>query len=99
MIHLRSVKHRGLKNLLETGRSDTVPASLIGRIRNRLAALDAMKTIGELPPSYRAHLLVGKRRGTWAIRVNGPWRLTFKFDSETVFDLDLEQYHQSNVSA
>ncbi len=27
------------------------------------------------------------------IWVNGPWRMTFTFKKETVFDLDLEQYH------
>ena len=93
MIDRRSIKHRGLRELVGDGRTARVPAALIDRVRNRLAVLDAMKAIGELPPSYRAHQLAGGRRGTWAIRVNGPWRLTFRFERESVFDLDLEQYH------
>jgi len=93
MIDRRSIRHRGLRELVKSGRTALIAAALVERIRNRLAVLDALKAIRELPPSYRAHELTGGRRGVWAIRVNGPWRLTFRFDGETVFDLDFEQYH------
>ena len=93
MIDRRSIKHRGLRELVTSGRTALISVALIERVKNRIAVLDAMKAIGELPPSYRAHVLTGRRRRTWAIPVNGPWRLTFRFDKQTVFDLDLEQYH------
>lgn len=93
MIDTGSITHAGLKGLVATGRSKAVPQHLTKRIKNRLAVLEAMIEISDLPPSYRAHQLSGKRRGTWSIWVSGPWRMTFKFRRETVFDLDLEQYH------
>ena len=43
--------------------------------------------------SLKIHGLSGKRRGIWAMSVNGPWRLTFRFKNGDVFDLNLEQYH------
>ncbi len=52
-----------------------------------------MITLAELPPSYRVHELSGKRRGTISIWVSGSWRMTFAFRKETVYALDLEQYH------
>ena len=93
MIDVASIKHRGLRELAMTGRTRSISASLVPRIKNRLAVLDAMKAISELPASYRAHRLAGKLRGIWAIRINGPGRLTFEFDGQTVFGLDLKQYH------
>jgi proteic killer suppression protein len=55
--------------------------------------LDQITDIAQLPPNYRAHELTGNRRGHWSVWVSGPWRMTFRFRDETVFDLDLEQYH------
>ena len=93
MIHTDSIKHRGLKEFATKGRSKSIPQGLAKRIKNRLAVLEATTTIRELPASYRAHELGGKRRNTWSIWVSGSWRMTFRFRKETVFDLDLEQYH------
>jgi proteic killer suppression protein len=93
VIDTASVKHRGLEELIRTGKSKALPAALQERIRNRLAVLDSLTAIPELPPGYRAHELKGRRRGIWSIWVSGAWRMTFRFRSETVFDFDLEQYH------
>ena len=93
MIEASSVKHRGLKQFIETGRTSGIPQKLVKRVINRLTALDAMRAITDLPSSCRAHKLSGDRRGIWSIWVSGPWRLTFKFSRETVSNLNLEQYH------
>jgi len=93
MIEASSVKHRGLKQFIETGRTGGIPQKLAKRVVNRLTALDAMRAITDLPSSCRAHKLSGDRRGIWSIWVSGPWRLTFKFSRETVSNLNLEQYH------
>ena len=93
MIDTGSIRHIGLKGLVTKGRSNAVPQNLSKRIMNRLTVLDAMLEISDLPPSYHAHKLSGNRRGTWSIWVNGPWRMTFKFKAEKVYDLNLEQYH------
>jgi proteic killer suppression protein len=93
MIDRASIRHRGIRAFVERGVTRGLPASLAQRICARLAVLEEMAKIGDLPPTYNAHQLRGARRGTWSISVNGPWRLTFKFRKEAVFDLDLEQYH------
>jgi len=44
-------------------------------------------------PGYRLHQLKGNRAGTWSVTVSGNWRITFTFESEDAFDIDLEDYH------
>jgi proteic killer suppression protein len=94
VIDENSIRHKGLKEFYTRGVSKRVPQALSKRIANRLAALEAAREIGDLnTPSLRVHQLAGKRRGTWSIWVSGPWRMTFRFERDTVYDLDLEQYH------
>ena len=45
------------------------------------------------PPSNNLHKLHGDRKDQWAISVNGPWRLCFRFKDGDIFDLELVQYH------
>ena len=60
----------------------------------QLAALDTATVIDDMDiPGYRLHPLKGKRSGFWAINVSGNWRLTFRFESGHVYDLDYEDYH------
>lgn len=96
MIKASKIKHRGLRELYDNGRTRRVPQSLLARIRQRLDILEAMEDLTETAQavqSLRIHQLTGKRRGTWALWVSGAWRLTFKYKNGDVYDLDLEQYH------
>jgi toxin HigB-1 len=59
-----------------------------------LDRLDAAKTPNDMNlPGYRFHPLKGARKGTYAVTVSGNWRMTFKFDGEYAFDVNLEDYH------
>ena len=44
-------------------------------------------------PGLQLHQLTGNRRGTWAVRVSGNWRLTFRFQDGEPVDVNLEDYH------
>jgi toxin HigB-1 len=61
----------------------------------RLDALDAATELRQLDlPGFRLHPLKGEQAGRWAIDVNGPWRITFKWsDDGDAQRVDLEQYH------
>ena len=44
-------------------------------------------------PGLQLHPLTGNRRGTWAVRVSGNWRLTFRFEDGEAVDVNfLEAY-------
>ena len=92
---IRSIKHRGLKRLLERDDPRQIRADLVNRTRNILTALLAAANMEGVrgPPGWRIHLLVGDRAGTWSVSVSGNWRITFDIEGGATANLDLEDCH------
>jgi toxin HigB-1 len=91
---ISSFKHKGLKAFYETGKTKGIRPDQSRRIAIILAILDEADSLEDLNrPSLRLHELSGERKGTWAMKVNGPWRITFTYENGTFNVLDLEQYH------
>ncbi|MBT7085456.1 MAG: peptidase, partial [Desulfobacterales bacterium] len=44
-------------------------------------------------PGLKVHELKGKRAGTWAVKISGNWRVTFKLKKGDVLDVNYEDYH------
>ena len=61
-----------------------------------LAALDATTSLTDLSPlkSVGLHKLTGDRAGQWAMRVNGPWRICFRFKNGNAYDVEITDYHK-----
>ncbi|MGD9615384.1 MAG: type II toxin-antitoxin system RelE/ParE family toxin [Alphaproteobacteria bacterium] len=90
---IASFRHRGLKELFETGRSARVRPDLQRRVIVRLDALDAAVSLDALrQPGFDFHALQG-RPTRYSIHVNGPWCLTFEWRDGAALRVDLEQYH------
>lgn len=94
-MRLRSIRHRGLKRLIERNDPRGLRADQVNRIRNVLAGLFAAKDMDHVsgPPGWRIHRLSGDMNGRWSISVSGNWRLTFELDDNEIVNLDLEDYH------
>lgn len=91
---IKSFRHKGLKRLFEEGERHGVAPELANRLRRQLDVLNRARTTADLNlPGYRLHRLKGDRAGTWSVTVTGNWRLTFKFDGQDAFEVDLEDYH------
>jgi proteic killer suppression protein len=90
-----SVRHKGLKRLIEDDDERGIRPDLVQRVRRILTALLSAQDIAGLqgPPGWRVHQLTGDRAGTWSISVSNNWRITFHVAGETVTDLNLEDYH------
>lgn len=90
-----SLRHKGLKKLLETGEATGMRRDLVRRVRNAVMALRSAATIEEVQttPGMRVHKLSGRREGTWSVAVSGNWRLTFEVDGDEIRNLNLEDYH------
>lgn len=60
-----------------------------------LAALDAATSLSDLSPlkSMGLHKLSNDRKGQWAMTINGPWRLCFRFEKGDAFDVEIVDYH------
>ena len=62
----------------------------------RLNMPDSAVSLQEISPlkSVGLHKLKGDRKGQWAITVNGPWRICFRFRSSDAYDVELTDYHR-----
>ena len=91
---IRSFRHKGLRDFAETGEARRLSIPNAERVRRILAQLDAAKRASDMDlPGYRFHELKGDRKGTFAVKASGNYRITFRWDGEDAFDVDLEDYH------
>ena len=94
---IRSVRHRGLRRLIEDDTHRFLNPQLVGRIRRILTVLiladDIDDFITNAPPGWRVHRLMGDRRDEWSVSVSGNWRLTFSEQDGYIEGLNLEDYH------
>ncbi len=94
-MRIRSVRHRGLRRLVENNDSRGISGDLLRRVRGVVTALilaDSVETISATP-GWRIHRLTGERAGTWSISVSGNWRITFDIADGEILHLNLEDYH------
>ena len=70
-------------------------ADIIDKVLLRdLPGLYGIKDVQELNlPGYGLHPLTGDRKGTWSIKVNANWRITFEFEKTNAVNVNLEDYH------
>lgn len=92
-----SVRHRGLRRLLEADNPRFLRPGLVDRVRKILTALILAESMGSFitgtPRGWRVHRLSGDRKGEWSISVSGNWRITFTEENGYIERLDLEDYH------
>jgi toxin HigB-1 len=60
-----------------------------------LSMLDAATSLSDISPlkSVGLHPLKGDRKGQWAMTINGPWRLCFRFEDGDAHDVEIVDYH------
>jgi len=91
---IRSFKHRGIERFFTRGDYRGIPAQYAPRLERMLDRLDiSLRPEDMRLPGYRFHPLKGDRKGHYAVSVSGNWRLTFRFEGEDAFDVNLEDYH------
>ncbi|HMM79076.1 MAG TPA: type II toxin-antitoxin system RelE/ParE family toxin [Pyrinomonadaceae bacterium] len=70
------------------------PADFSAKLIRQMDALHQADEAAQLSfPGYGLHELKGERAGTWAMKVNKNWRLTFRFQDGNASEVDLEDYH------
>jgi proteic killer suppression protein len=94
---IASVKHKGLRRLIEDDDGSGLQAAVVDKVRKMIAFLQAMEDVDELRaiPSWKVHQLGGDRKGTWSLAVTRNWRVTFRVDhgEAEIVELDYEDYH------
>ncbi|MDW5265431.1 MULTISPECIES: type II toxin-antitoxin system RelE/ParE family toxin [Acidobacteriaceae] len=91
---IRSFRHVGLEKFYKTGLKKGINAAHANKLNMQLTALNVAKAPADMNlPGYALHSLHRELLGHWSIKVNGNWRLTFKFEDEDVILLDYQDYH------
>jgi len=91
---IESFQHKGLRRLFEDDDRRKVPAAHSDKIARILARLNEAMTVQDMGlPGYRLHPLKGELTGFWSVSVSGNWRVIFRFESGTAYDVDLIDYH------
>lgn len=63
--------------------------------RRKLKLIDAAGSLESLrvPPGNRLEALRGDRKGQWSIRINGQWRICFRWAQGDAFNVEIVDYH------
>ncbi|MEO6923135.1 MAG: type II toxin-antitoxin system RelE/ParE family toxin [Bryocella sp.] len=89
-----SFKHRGLEHFFRTGAKAGIQPAHTKKLRRILTYLNVAKEIGAMDiPGWDLHPLKGELSGHWSVRVNGNWRITFRFTFENAEIVDYRDYH------
>lgn len=91
---IRGFKHKDLAKFFSTGSKSGIQAQhaeRLGLVLGRLSAATTPKDMGL--PGLGLHPLKGNRKGVWAVKVSGNWRVTFLFVEKDADDVDYEDYH------
>ncbi|MBX3302596.1 MAG: type II toxin-antitoxin system RelE/ParE family toxin [Nitrospira sp.] len=91
---IESFRHKRLARLFEDDDPRKVPAAQADKIARILARLNEAVTVQDMGlPGYRLHPLKGELAGFWAVTVSGNWRIIFRFENGSTYDVDLVDYH------
>jgi len=94
MLRLSRIKCKALKKFAKNGDESGIRPEWLQKVRRILAALDSSVHPAELKiPGFGFHELKGDRKGTYAVWVSGNWRITFGWDEEGPYYVDMEDYH------
>jgi len=91
---IESFRHKGLRTFFEDDDRRKIPAAQGVKIARILARLnEAVKAHDMGLPGYGLHPLKGDLAGFWSVSVSGNWRIIFRFENGTAYDVDLIDYH------
>ena len=91
---IKGFRDKGLERFFATGATSGIQAKHADRLRLILGRLNASTSARDMNlPGLGLHELRGHRKGTWAVKVSGSWRVTFGFAGKDADRVDYEDYH------
>lgn len=91
---IESFQHKGLRIFFESDIPSKLQPHHVEKIRRILYRLDEVSTIDDMNVvGWGLHPLTGKYKGVWSVKVNGNWRIIFRFEDGNAYDIDYLDYH------
>lgn len=93
---IKSFADSPTRRFYERGKTSKFKGLDVAVAEDLLAVLDAATILRDLSPlrSLGLHKLHGDRAGQWAMTVNGPWRICFRFEDGDACDVQIIDYHK-----
>ena len=93
---IRSWANDSTRRFAEDGKMSKFRGLDADAAEDSLATLHAATSLRDISPlrSVGLHKLKGDRRGQWAMTINGPRRLCFRFRDNDAFDVEIVDYHK-----
>ena len=84
------------RRFYEQGKASKFSGMDVESAEDLLAALDAAESLSDLGSlrSLGLHKLKGDRAGQWAMTINGPWRICFRFKNGNAYHVEITYYHK-----
>ena len=72
-----------------------LPGDIQERARRKLRMINQARIIEDLliPPGNRLEQLKGSLAGFWSIRINQQWRVVFRWENASKYDVTIIDYH------
>jgi toxin HigB-1 len=91
---LKSFAHKGLEALFVSGTTRGIQPKFAQKLLDILDLLDGATEVHDMEfPGSGLHALKGNRKGFWAIKVTGNWRIIFRFEAGDALDVNYLDYH------
>lgn len=92
---IRSFADKETDRVWNGQRSRKLPPDIQQSGRRKLRELNRSKKPGDLAAARgnRLEQLKGGRKGTYSLRINDQWRITFRWRDGDAFDVRIEDYH------
>jgi proteic killer suppression protein len=91
---IRSFRHAGLEKFFKTGSKAGIQPAHAARLARQLVVLNRAVSAATMnAPGWNLHQLQGELAGHWSVKVNGNWRMTFRFEGEDAVLVDYRDYH------
>jgi proteic killer suppression protein len=76
-------------------RARGLPGEIQERARRKLRMLNQARIVEDLqiPPGNRLEHLKGKLAGFWSIRINQQWRVIFRWEDGSKYEVKIIDYH------
>lgn len=91
---IKSFVHKGIENYFYDGTKKGIKPQHAQKLADILDRLDAARDIKDM--NYLGsdlHQLKGIKKGIWAVKVSGNWRITFSFEEGNAESVDYLDYH------
>ncbi len=91
---IKSFRHKGVEGFFYTGKKKGIRPEHAERLEIILDLLNAANEVKDMNyPGSNLHKLTGDKKGQYAVKVSGNWRVFFEFFDGDAYVVDYDDYH------